>query len=111
MRRATSARPRSTPSEEPAPVLLADWCSADDSDCSTPRSATCGTSARAAAAEAFDDRLEVADEPVAVACQGATWARAGRAAPGGRRGPPRGPGRAWDPRGAGDGPPASTDSS
>ena len=72
MRRAMSARPRSMPSEDPAPVLLADVCWADDSDWSTPRSATLGMPALAAAADAFDDRLDVADEPVALACQGAT---------------------------------------
>ena len=92
-----SASPRSMPSELLDPTLCSARCSACEFEVSTPALTRPGASARAAAADAAEERRAEAAEPVAEACHGATSTWAGRLVPVSSSDPPLSPSPDCDP--------------
>src|SRR5581483_715927 len=92
-----SSSVRFTPSDTLVPVLRSVVWSACESDVSSPTLAAPGTSSRASAASPWDERWADEAVPLAVACHGATWRRAGALSPVSSRAPPASPSLCCEP--------------
>ena len=92
-----SPRTRSTALDVLVPLLFSVAWSATASEVSTPTLAVPGTSARARAAEACEERRREAAVPLAPAFHGAAWTLAGSLSPVSSRAPPDSPSPDWVP--------------